>query len=209
MKKLLWAMVAVVSAMSASCQMDDFNVSDFLNGINVNTGGGDDTEPPPSPYCGDGRIDSGEDCDDGNTNWGDGCDPYCYVEYGWVCYDNASTCYYEGYCGDGIVQWERGEECEYGNYAYDTDTAWDGDTETDGYEDPGYDAGPDTDVDTDIDTDGGYWGCSSWCTYTYFTQCTYEGETYNYGDSWWVDNYTYCYCESGGEVTCYFEGWDK
>jgi len=30
-----------------------------------------------SPFCGDGRIDFGEDCDDGNTAPNDGCSSHC------------------------------------------------------------------------------------------------------------------------------------
>lgn len=32
------------------------------------------------PYCGDGVQDSGEQCDDGNTRDGDGCDHLCQIE---------------------------------------------------------------------------------------------------------------------------------
>jgi cysteine-rich repeat protein len=46
--------------------------------------------------CGNGRIDPGEDCDDGNTESGDGCSATCASE-----------------CGDGAV--ERGEECDDGD----------------------------------------------------------------------------------------------
>ena len=48
--------------------------------------------------CGDGKIDIGEECDDGNKNSRDGCSSYCYREL--------------GSCGDGIVQRALGEECE-------------------------------------------------------------------------------------------------
>ncbi|MCK5040180.1 MAG: YncE family protein [Candidatus Aenigmarchaeota archaeon] len=33
------------------------------------------------PYCGDSKLDSGEECDDGNTENGDGCDENCQIEY--------------------------------------------------------------------------------------------------------------------------------
>ena len=35
--------------------------------------------------CGDGVIDSGEDCDDGNTAPGDGCSGACAVDNGYSC----------------------------------------------------------------------------------------------------------------------------
>lgn len=34
----------------------------------------------PPPVCGDGRLDSGEFCDDGNSENGDGCSPDCTCE---------------------------------------------------------------------------------------------------------------------------------
>ncbi len=37
--------------------------------------------------CGDGVLDSGEECDDLNTTDGDGCDASCAVEDGWECVD--------------------------------------------------------------------------------------------------------------------------
>ena len=45
--------------------------------------------------CGDGVVCAPEECDDGNTNAGDGCSPTCTVE---------------GFCGDGVVT--PPEECE-------------------------------------------------------------------------------------------------
>jgi len=48
--------------------------------------------------CGDGIMDSAEQCDDGNSRSFDGCSAECVVE--------------EGRCGDGFVQRERGEFCE-------------------------------------------------------------------------------------------------
>jgi cysteine-rich repeat protein len=53
------------------------------------------------PACGDGIVDSGEQCDDGNTNNGDGC---------------SSTCQTEGppnVCGDGALG--GSEQCDDGN----------------------------------------------------------------------------------------------
>ncbi len=49
--------------------------------------------------CGDGLLSSGEECDDGNTNSGDGCSADCVVEF----------------CGDGIAQGGLNEECDDGN----------------------------------------------------------------------------------------------
>jgi cysteine-rich repeat protein len=63
--------------------------------------GGTDNQPQPnSPVCGDGTVDSGEACDDGNTVPGDGCSATCQVEVA-------------GTCGDGKVN--PGEACDDGN----------------------------------------------------------------------------------------------
>ncbi len=50
----------------------------------------------PSP-CGNGMLDPGEECDDGNQIPGDGCDPNCTLSG----------------CGNGVVS--AGEECDDGN----------------------------------------------------------------------------------------------
>lgn len=46
--------------------------------------------------CGDGIIHSDEQCDDGNTEIGDGCNHLCEVEPGFICEsindDTKSTC---------------------------------------------------------------------------------------------------------------------
>ncbi len=80
-------------------------------------------------YCGDGVLDSGEDCDDGNEIDGDGCNAGCLF----VCGDGAinvpgETCDPPGsavgspgemcrmdctYCGDGVL--DSGEDCDDGN----------------------------------------------------------------------------------------------
>ncbi|PJA08335.1 hypothetical protein COX69_02565, partial [Candidatus Falkowbacteria bacterium CG_4_10_14_0_2_um_filter_48_10] len=53
------------------------------------------------PVCGNEIIESGETCDDGNTNSGDGCSAACQLEQN------------GGVCGNGVV--ESGEECDDGN----------------------------------------------------------------------------------------------
>ena len=39
----------------------------------------------PGARCGNGQPDAGEQCDDGNTRNGDGCNASCRVESGWTC----------------------------------------------------------------------------------------------------------------------------
>ena len=52
----------------------------------------------PTDDCGDGVLDDGEECDDGNNRGGDGC---------------SATCNVDAFCGDGAVG--GGEECDDGN----------------------------------------------------------------------------------------------
>lgn len=80
---LLVALIGVVSL--AGCQ-----------------GCGDSTSPPDDGVCGDGHVDMGEACDDGNPRSGDGCSDKCQRET-------------IGDCGNGTV--DMGEECDDGNTA--------------------------------------------------------------------------------------------
>lgn len=48
------------------------------------------------PSCGDGLLDPGEQCDDGNTSSGDGCEASCLITVGWVCIGSPSFCRPEG-----------------------------------------------------------------------------------------------------------------
>ena len=59
-----------------------------------------DETPPGGGSCGDGTVDSGEQCDDGNVLAGDGCSAVCTNEGA-------------GACGDGTV--DTGEQCDDGN----------------------------------------------------------------------------------------------
>ncbi|MHC4696640.1 MAG: IPTL-CTERM sorting domain-containing protein [Planctomycetota bacterium] len=61
--------------------------------------------------CGDSVILGAEECDDGNTEAGDGCSPICMVESGWDCTGEPSTCTF--HCGDGVMS--ASEECDDGN----------------------------------------------------------------------------------------------
>ena len=44
------------------------------------------------PICGNGVIESGEQCDDNNTNPGDGCNSSCQIEPGFSCNGQPSIC---------------------------------------------------------------------------------------------------------------------
>ena len=83
------------------------------------------------PTCGNGKLETGEQCDDGNTTSGDGCSSTCttegpkcgngIVESGEGCDDGnttsgdgcSSTCQCEPTCGNGKL--EAGEQCDDGN----------------------------------------------------------------------------------------------
>ncbi|HUS27159.1 MAG TPA: DUF4215 domain-containing protein [Kofleriaceae bacterium] len=59
----------------------------------------DDGQCTTEPVCGNGIVEAGEQCDDGNTLPGDGCCDLCEIEV--------------PVCGNGIK--ELGEECDDGN----------------------------------------------------------------------------------------------
>ncbi len=63
-------------------------------------GDGSVSDAAAMPECGNGRLEAGEQCDDGNTTDGDGC---------------SAGCEREAYCGDGNV--DEGEVCDDGNNA--------------------------------------------------------------------------------------------
>jgi len=46
----------------------------------------------PFPKCGNGKVEKGEECDDGNKHIGDGCGKRCQVECGWTCPTANSPC---------------------------------------------------------------------------------------------------------------------
>jgi fibro-slime domain-containing protein len=53
--------------------------------------------------CGDGTLDSDEECDDGNTISGDGCTMACRLETDWICPNAGSPCVSTVVCGDGRI----------------------------------------------------------------------------------------------------------
>ena len=76
-----------------------------------------------NPTCGNGVVEGGEKCDDGNTANGDGCSAACELECGWMCTNtpgfsspsdgsSSVTSVCEIGCGNGRVDYELGEECD-------------------------------------------------------------------------------------------------
>jgi fibro-slime domain-containing protein len=70
------------------------------------------TPPPAAPQCGNGALEPGESCDDGNVKGGDGCSSTCQLETGWGCAQPGRPCV-AAQCGDGILA--GSEQCDDGN----------------------------------------------------------------------------------------------
>lgn len=63
--------------------------------------------PAPDPVCGNGSMESGEQCDDGNAVADDGCGTTCDIDAGWTCDGSPSVCHN---CGNGAM--EGNEQCD-------------------------------------------------------------------------------------------------
>ena len=142
---------------------DSGGVPDGLEDINgngrVDTGERDPNNPlddqPAS--CGNGIIDLGERCDDGNRSSGDGCSSLCLIEQDYVCDFQPSVCRLDptDSDGDGLTNvFER----RVGTDPFDPDSDNDGlnDAEEIADGDPVvFEPGSDTDpLDGDTDDDG-------------------------------------------------------
>ncbi|MCB9851929.1 MAG: PQQ-dependent sugar dehydrogenase [Phycisphaerales bacterium] len=138
-------------------------------------------EAGPPPVCGNNIVENGEQCDDGNTQAGDGCSPTCQNEI--------------PVCGNNLV--DVGEECDDGN-TNDGDGC---DSTCHSENIPGADncadAPPIADGVYDFDTtaattDGNAHG-----------SCQFDGQTYN--DIWWQYNAT---CSGNLTVSLCGSGYD-
>ncbi len=123
---------------STTCFVDNLPIgSDCTNGGNAACASGvcDAAETPdrcePPNTCGNGLVEAGEVCDDGNGTSGDGCSATCFVDglpNGADCSVNGAaacasgvcdmtetpaTCEAANSCGNGLV--EAGEACDDGN----------------------------------------------------------------------------------------------
>lgn len=75
----------------------------------------------PKSTCGNGILDAGEACDDGNSISGDGCSSACVIEGGWMCtsspFATRSLCQ-PNECGDSYINGSLpySEVCDDGNH---------------------------------------------------------------------------------------------
>lgn len=81
---LLMLMLALSPLAMAACSDDDDDDDDATTANDDDTT--DDDDDTTAPECGDGTLDAGEECDDGNTSNCDGCNSVCVAEF----------------CGDGV-----------------------------------------------------------------------------------------------------------
>jgi fibro-slime domain-containing protein len=82
--------------------------------VNLDASAGrSDAERPGGGVCGDGIIQRSEQCDDGNTQSGDGCSRLCQVEANWGCPTEGKPCEYLGTCGNGVLT--ANKACDDGN----------------------------------------------------------------------------------------------
>ena len=80
----------------------------------VPSGCGDACDSPDlGPVCGNGIVEEGETCDDGNSRPGDGCSGLCRQEPNYTCPAPGQPCVADPVCGDSKLS--DGETCDDGN----------------------------------------------------------------------------------------------
>ncbi len=62
-----------------------YALTNFVFKLGSNSGGTTTQTTPTGTVCGNGKREGAEECDDLNTNPGDGCSATCTVESGWEC----------------------------------------------------------------------------------------------------------------------------
>jgi fibro-slime domain-containing protein len=67
----------------------------------------------PQSTCGNGVLDGTEQCDDGNTESGDGCSRICQIESNYDCPKAGQLCKNLAVCGNGVLTSD--ETCDDGN----------------------------------------------------------------------------------------------
>lgn len=95
-----------LAVFQVSAEVSQVLPEDCSNGEDDDGDGLIDIEDPDCQYCGNGALESGEECDDGNNVNGDGCTSKCLIE---------EVVEEEPFCGDGVWDPDIGEECDDGN----------------------------------------------------------------------------------------------
>jgi cysteine-rich repeat protein len=167
---------------------------------------------PVCAVCGDGAIDAGEECDDGNQTPFDGCTqcnldpppcPVCgngVLESGEQCDPPAAgTCDAEcntidppcATCGNGVV--DAGEECDDGNQTANdgcTNCTIDPPPDDHGHDDHGHDDHGDDNSSDDNNSNNSTSGCNS-CGINHFGPHTGQVTMcHNAGSQWWWNRET-------------------
>lgn len=80
-------LLVIISSTGSTNDIINNNLGVYQSQVTLGaTGGG------TSAVCGNGNVQSGEACDDGDLTNGDGCSSTCTVESGWSCSGNPSVC---------------------------------------------------------------------------------------------------------------------
>jgi fibro-slime domain-containing protein len=88
-------------------------VSEAGNGMGESGACADEACAAQGAVCGNGILEAGETCDDGNTIPGDGCSGICQIEPGFSCPTPGQACVSTVACGNGKI--EGSEGCDDGN----------------------------------------------------------------------------------------------
>lgn len=91
-------------------EADDYNNGGGFPPVRTLNGDGHLVTVTLQCLCGNGVIDAGETCDDGDISGGDGCSGTCALESGWSCTGQPSLCV--SICGDSLVV--GAEQCDQG-----------------------------------------------------------------------------------------------
>ena len=118
----LFLVVCLAVAACAQVKQKPGGTGNGGTGASSGGGGNGQTDGPPPPVdgitvstakCGNGVVDPGEACDDGNKMGGDGCTPLCQIEDGYTCPPAGGKCMLTSMCGNGKL--EGTEACDDGN----------------------------------------------------------------------------------------------
>jgi fibro-slime domain-containing protein len=120
----LWLACALVGVFGCARvkQVDDPDAGGGQGGTAGTTGAAGstmvDASPPSFDFgaastCGNGLIENGEECDDGNMVGGEGCSAICQKEALYTCPMANKPCVHDTICGDHMI--EGTEPCDDGN----------------------------------------------------------------------------------------------